>query len=216
MFFFSPKIITPIFYRNLRFLFFWDFVNQCLIFLQNTSPVCFKTFPTLSKLTTLSTLSTVLIRLLSWWLSGLLTSLLSRLVVRLLSRLLSRLSPRLLYVLLSGLLSRLLSRWICQNWYIEFSMLLGGFVEIDKWICWCCYMDFSKLFHVFRVLYQAKPSWRLTQICWSFCLELKVLHGTKYSMPFTMFFLKIFPQKYGGYNTYISTSVQKEYDWYRD
>ena len=111
---------------------------------------------------------------------------------------------------------RLLSRWICQNWYMEFSMLLCGFVEIDKWICWCCYMDFSKLFHVFRVLYQAKPSWRLTQICWSFCLELKVLHGTKYSMPFTMFFLKIFPQKYGGYNTYISTSVQKEYDWYRD
>ena len=34
--------------------------------------------------------------------------------------------------------------WICQNWYMDFSKLLHGFVKIDEfdmWISLSCYMD---------------------------------------------------------------------------
>ena len=40
----------------------------------------------------------------------------------------------------------------------------------------------------------------------------KVLNALGQLCLLQCFFLKIFPKKYGGYNIYISTSVQKEYD----
>ena len=32
--------------------------------------------------------------------------------------------------------------WICQNWYIDFSVLVHGFVRVVTCICQSCYMYF--------------------------------------------------------------------------
>ena len=98
--------------------------------------------------------------------------------------------------------------WICQNWYMDFSQLLLGFVKFDAgicqnwysyfskllfWICQSCYMDLLKLLHGFVkvVLYISSPLPSKSKLkfnqdlkaCWSFCVELKVLNEWKYSMP---------------------------------
>ena len=39
----------------------------------------------------------------------------------------------------------------CQNYYMDFSDLLYGFVEIDVWIS-LCYMDLSELIHTWTSL----------------------------------------------------------------
>ena len=83
--------------------------------------------------------------------------------------------------------------WICQNWYMDFSKLIGGFVSIDTWISLNCYMGLSKLIHgflqVFTWICQScymhfcplpnKTKLKLDQnfkACWSFCFEVKVLN----------------------------------------
>ena len=47
--------------------------------------------------------------------------------------------------------------WICQNWYMDFSKLLHGFVKVARWICKSCFVDLSELFYVFLALCQTKP-----------------------------------------------------------
>ena len=43
----------------------------------------------------------------------------------------------------------LIVRWICQNWYMDFSKLLHGFVKNCKWIYQNWQMNVSKLLHGF-------------------------------------------------------------------
>ena len=44
---------------------------------------------------------------------------------------------------------------------------INGFIEVVTWICQNCYVDLLKFLCAY----------------WSFCFELKVLNGSKYSMP---------------------------------
>ena len=80
------------------------------------------------------------------------------------------------------------------------SKLLHGFVKVATWIClsssWICkncYLDLLRFLHGFvkDVLCISRPLPNKTKLkldqdfstCWSFCFELKVFNGSRYSMP---------------------------------
>ena len=107
--------------------------------------------------------------------------------------------------------SRLLHTWIWQYWYMDFSIMLYGFVKIHLWISRSCYMDLSTLIQVVIWICQIglmelfslshgfvkvalcisrslpnKTKLKFDQdfnACWNFRFELEVLNESKYSMP---------------------------------
>ena len=111
---------------------------------------------------------------------------------------------------------------ICQNWYMDFSQLLLGFVKFDAGICqnwysyfskllfWICqsfYMDLLKVFHGYdkAVICISQPLPNKTTLkfdqdfkdCWNFCYETKLLIESKHWMPWVpralvMFFSNFF------------------------
>ena len=79
--------------------------------------------------------------------------------------------------------------WICQNWYMDFSELLQGFVNMYTWISPSFYKYLLKLIHGFRFVMMwvcqsysmfFRPLPNKTKLkfdqdfkgCWSFCFEL--------------------------------------------
>ena len=68
--------------------------------------------------------------------------------------------------------------WSCQNWCMDFSKLLHGFVKVFKWICQSCSLYFSP----FAKQNQAE-FWPRFQRLLKLLLWTKGFYESKYSMP---------------------------------